>query len=410
MTMSKELARSRGRSCGEAMAADTTFDRQAADRFAWVETTYPSLAGMDLESMVTAFTTERLNSRPDLQRLPELGAVVDAVLAEREGFRETCPDPLRESFHYDFFFFVSHRLQTRYVARTLPPSQCTNFIFRDSAEGGVIQGNNRDDILRPYLGKEPVFPDRGPGAFTVPCVRKIGQVSAALLCDDEPDCLFPVDAEALIPDTITDVREYVGYLERYADFWGPGNRLYVGSDWTVAAVEKANVRMGVRYNDGWGAITACCYLTPEMRAFKESCDQKYYAAAGLDRTGCKERLFWDASIQSYDRLLELTEAENARGATLLGAAGICLDHAVPHGVCHDGRTFHPDEPDGNYTLSTDVTCHGGENARGLHWRLDTMQDDPPPIWTTKPRILPGEGNALRPEWQAELDAAGELGA
>jgi len=233
-----------------------------------------------------------------------------------------------------------------------------------------------------------------------------------VLCDDEPSCLFPVDLGLVIPHGITDVREYVGYLEQYREFWGPGNQLWTDAGGAFAAIDKANVRMGVRYTSGWGAITACAYLSPEMNAFKKERDLRSYLARGWDVNDNTDKAYWDGDEARYRRLVMLVEKEYQRGASLLGAAQIALDHKAPfpERICLAGERGHRDEKEGaqNWTLISSATCTDGPNLRTYHWVIDP--DKPRPIYETACIIIPGEDQEARlPEWQAEVRAAGEIG-
>jgi len=201
----------------------------------------------------------------------------------------------------------------------------------------------------------------------------------------------------------------MGFLDRYKDFWGPGNQIYVDPELNFVAVEKANRRMGVRYStNGACAITACAYLIPEMAAFKKERDAISLKARGWTDDNPDSR-YWEGCERRYHRLLKLVEEENRRGASLLGAARIVLDHAVPFPdrICVAGEKGHPDEKLQNWTLQTFVRCISGPNRRMLCWQMDPTK--PIPVYQTKPWYLTGGGVAMRPEWERELAEAGDLG-
>lgn len=383
--------------------------------FTWARNSYLGAEDLDFEAALIAFSRERMASDLDLAKYPECRGMREVVEAQRRGFADVMNDPAKTAYCLDWYWFCSRRLNTRYVGRTPPPAQCTDFWFADTKEGGPIHGSNRDDLLFGYKGinfREKNIP-RGvmkPQTFTqVTCV---GGVSSAVLCDEEPECLFPVDLALVIPQGITDVKEYVGYLDQYREFWGPGNQLWVDPQMNFAALEKANVRMGVRYSTGCAAITACAYLTSEMNAFKKKRDLQSYLARGWDLADNPDKAYWDGDEARYRRLLELVQKEYDRGATLLGAAEIALDHAVPFParINIQGQASHHDEKPGmqNWSMITNVWCISGPNTRSYNWIIDP--DDPKPVYETECFIIPGEGQEHRlPEWEAEVRAAGEIG-
>jgi hypothetical protein len=125
-----------------------------------------------------------------------------------------------------------------------------------------------------------------------------------------------------------------------------------------------------------------------------------------------DKAYWDGDEARYRRLVMLVEKEYQRGASLLGAAQIVLDHKAPfpERICLAGERGHRDEKEGaqNWTLISSATCTDGPNLRTYHWVIDP--DKPRPIYETACIIIPGEGQEARlPEWQAEVRAAGEIG-
>ncbi len=406
-------ARRRGRAAAEQWVQTHGSGAAARARiendFTWARVGYLGTAELDLGAALVAFSRERLAHALDLQRFPECRGLPDCVRAERAAFAEVCPDPLASAFHFDWYFFVSRRLNCRYVGRTPPPAQCTDFWFADTREGGPIHASNRDDVLFRYQKGHGAPPTRGGPAQHFTAVTCVGGVSSAVMCDDEPACLFPVNLEWLPTDDLKTVRQYMAFLERYRDFWGPGNRLYVDPELNFAAVEKANVRMGVRYSTGWAAITACAYLTPEMNAFHHERDLRSFQARGWDPNDNPDRAYWAGAERRYRRLLDLCEKEHRRGATLLGAAEIALDHAVPFPdrICIAGEKGHRDEKLQNWSMQSFARCISGPNRRMYYWHLDPTE--PVPVYQTPCHIIPGEGVPLRPEWQREVAAAGEIG-
>ena len=375
----------------------------------WVRESYLGAEHMDLEQELLKFHRRRMADEMDLTKFPECRGVREIVEAERRGFREVLDLPLAEAFAYDWFYFCSRYLNVHAVGKAPPPAKCTDIWFADTREGGPIHASNRDDVLFNYR-QDTIQPGkRGGGDMIVNEVACVGGVSAAVLCDEAPNCMFPLDLAWLDTRDLRTVFQYVDFLDRYQEFWGPGNRIYVDSEWNFAATEKANVRMGVRYSKGWAAITACAYLTPEMNAFKRERDLVSFQTRGWNPHDNSDKAYWDGAERRYRRLMQLTEAEAARGATVLGAARVVLDHAVPFPdrVCLAGEQGHPDEKLQNWTLLSFSRCVSGPNRRCYFRQLDraTMA----PIYQAPCHIIPGDDVVVKPEWQAELDAAGELG-
>jgi len=416
ITLSTTEAYDRGRKMAQGrLTGMMTIEQSMKRDFTWARGAYLGAENLDFESAILTFSRERMASELDLVKYPECRGLREVVEATRKGFADVMNDPFKAAYCLDWYWFVSRRLNTRYVGKNPPPAQCTDFWFADTKEGSPIHGSNRDDLLFGYRGinfHEKNTP-RGvmkPETFTK--VTCIGGVSSAVLCDEEPECLFPVDLGMVIPDGITDVKEYVGYLEKYKEFWGPGNQLWTDANMNFVALEKANVRMGARYSTGCCAITACSYVIPEMNAFKKERDLMSYRARGWDENDNPDKSYWAGDESRYRRLLELVRKEHDRGATLLGAAEIALDHAVPFParVNIQGQTGHPqDNPEmQNWSMITNVWCLSGPNTRSYNWVIDP--DNPRPVYETECFIIPGEGQEHRlPEWEAEIRAAGEIG-
>ena len=417
LNLSKEEAYAGGQQAADQALRDDPKTGELHTRmqndFKWARISYLGAAELDLAAELVKFSRERLASDLDLRKYPECRGLRALVEAERQGFADKVDDPLAAAYHFDWYWFTWRRLNTRFVSRTPPPAQCTDFWFAESKEGGPIHGCNLDDVAFRYKKDFAPPPATGPPdkPFSPPGsgIRCIGGVSAAVLCDEEPESLFPVNLDWIMPPGLTDLKEFMAFMERYREFWGPGNRLYVDEDMNFAAVEKANVRVGVRYSSGWAAITACAYLTPEMNAFKKERDELSFKVRAWSNDN-SDAAYWAGAEQRYRRLLELVKKEYQAGATLIGAAQITLDHAVPFParVCLSGEQGHPDEKLQNWTLSSFVECVSGPNRRMLYWVVDPT--NPGSIFHSKCHVIPGEGLERRQgEWEEEVAAAGEFG-
>lgn len=423
LKITKEEAYTLGRKAAQtALSADTgpgNIGAFMANMFKWVADQYPGTQGIELRDELLNFSRERMQADLDLRKFPECRGLAALVRAERKGFAEVINDPLLVAFHFDWYWFCSRRLNTRFVGRAPPRAQCTDFWFADTAEGGPIHGSNRDDVLLFYQKDFAPPPETGPEETPLMGGKRhsspflkitcVGGVAAAVLCDEEPENLFPVNMDWITPDEIMDLKEYLAFKERYRDFWGPGNQIYVDAEMNFAAVEKANVRMGVRYSQGWAAITACAYLTPEMHAFKKARDQLSFKARGWGEDN-PDAAYWSGCERRYRRLLNLVEQEYKNGATLIGAAEIALDHSVPcpERICLAGEKDHPDQKTQNWTIISFARCVAGPNRRMLYWTIDPTR--PEPIYRTKCHVIPGVGlEARRTEWEEEVAQAGEIG-
>lgn len=385
-------------------------ENDMAVAFEYATIAYPILSEADLRHMLPRFSQKRMASDLDVTRYPECGGMAERVRAMRRGAAEVITDPLLAAFYHDWGWFGSRRLNTRFVAAAPPPPQCTRLFFADTAEGGEIQAGNIDNVLMQFEHDNRPPPQTGPAETRFEQVTQVGAVSSAVLCDEEPECLFPVDMAWIMPSGMTDIHAYVDMLARYMEFWGPFNGLYVAPDMRCAVIEKANVRMGVRYSDGWGAITAGAYLDPAMHAFKESCSQRSFEVRGWGADN-PDAVYWDGCEKRYRRLLSLAEAEHQRGATLLGAARITLDHAVPfpERICLAGERGHPEEKLQNWSMLSSAEVSSGPNRRSLFWKIDP--EDLKPIYHTRCHVRAGAGlEARQQEFEAEIEAAGEIGA
>jgi hypothetical protein len=315
-------------------------------------------------------------------------------MAEHKGFLDGCGDPWMVAYQFNWYWFISRRLNTRYIGKAAPAGHCTAVWFRDSKEG-PLSGNNCDDVRRPFEKFTP--PKEGPGGAAFMGITCVGGVSSAVLCDEEPDDIFPVDPFAVMPEDMKTLPEFVKYLRRYHDFFGPGNMLWVDGELNSVAIEKANCRMGVRWEKkGVSAITACSYLTPEMHKFHVERDKRSLKARGWTKD-CPDWVFWRGCDRRYRRLLKLVEEERRRGPTIQGVAKIMLDHAVPmpDRICIAGEKCHRDVSDVNWTLMSQSNVLFGPTRRTLWWRVEGKT----PIYRTKPFLVLGKGVKMQEQWK-----------
>ncbi|MCM8817397.1 MAG: hypothetical protein NC913_07820, partial [Candidatus Omnitrophica bacterium] len=262
-----------------------------------------------------------------------------------------------------------------------------------------MAGQNLDDIVRPFQKFNP--PEKGPSGKPFTKITAVGSASSAVLCDEEPENIFPVDVFEIMPEDIKNLKDFVDFLFRYREFWGPGNIVFADEQFNSVAIEKSNCRMGVRWpKNGASAVTACAYLTPEMNAFKKERDKISFEMRGFDPVDNPDYVFWDGCERRYRRLLQLVEQEASKTPTLEGLVGIMLDHQVPFPdrICLAGEKGHRLDWEANWTLTSSSSVLFGPTRRTLWWRKEGNK----PIYETKPFLILGEGVEMRKEWEKDV--------
>lgn len=226
-------------------------------------------------------------------------------------------------------------------------------------------------------------------------------VSASIFLDDEPEELFPVDPFLLLPTECSgDVSAAVDFLYRYRDFWGPGNHILIDTQLNSVAIEKANVRMGVRSAvNGASAVTALSYQTPELKEYKLERDLLSIQKRGWTTENAPDWIYWRGADARYLRLLSLVEEASKHPATLQEMAAIVTDHAVPYPacVCLAGQTCVP----GVTVEQAEWTAVShSEVLEGPHRRmLFYVAEDGKACYNSPPYLVPGQGVNLKAEWQ-----------
>lgn len=378
-------------------------------------------AQLDMAAEMRMFDAKRLASAPDLARFPELRGHIDLLVAERKAFREaTGLDETACAYAHSWWFFLTRHLWSRHLARydllvppgLIRPQECTNVFMPFGAEGVTI-ADNRDDILcEQYVRHIPLH---RPASLLAgkPVAWCQGGVSSAVLLDDEPACLFPANPHEyglMPPDCLERIDDIIAFMRRYGDFWGPGNQLWVDRQLCAVAVEKTNCLMAVRRPAVRGAvaITACAYLDEGLHAHQMAKTRRALEMMGHTEATSPDLAYHLGSRARYRRLVELTDREAGRpgGATLWGALEIVADHAVPFParICLAGeRTFPDRELYGNWSLSQHAAVITGDGRRCLYRSLQDLHR-PKPVYTYTPKLMLGPGVAMRPEWQADIDA------
>ena len=381
-------------------AAVYSYDILIPESMSGVKTTFPALAEMDLAAEIIRFDRERLANPPDPYTFPETKGLPDLVREERRGFLEGCGgNELLMAYTYSWYFYYSRRINTRYLpgVPTKLNEGCTAVFIPNSTEGGPLYGRNWDITLGPWAQSLMEPPrEAADGA------RKMWTkgVSCSVFLDEEPQEIFPLDPWQLLPEECTEhVDDAVEFLDRYRDFWGPGNSILVDKNLDSVALEKANCRLGVRKSDGGAsAVTALSYLVPEMKAFKEERDRKSVELRGWTVEEAPDWYYWRGADKRYERLLALTAEANRKGASLWDMAAITTDHAAPYPerVCIAGEFRHPMIPRGGEEWTGVSHCEvlEGPNRRMLFF----VVEDGKACYDTPPYLVPGKGVAIRPEW------------
>ena len=406
----RELGRQRGRKAGK--KANGLPDQMEKEFASHLEL-FPSLGDIDMAAAVRDYDRERLACEPDYTVFPEMKGLIDRHLGEREGFREASGlDETATAFHYSYGFFITRRVNALHVARydlIDSRSQCTNVFFPDGVDG-VTTSDNRDDWARlEYRESIPNYRlPPPPKDNAVDWVQ--GGVSSAMPLDEEPECCFPCNPTELIPDEcFDDIHVLVDFMTRYREFYGPGNQLWCDRKLNAVAVEKSNCRVAFRWPTEAGAVcvTACSYLDPELNAFKRERVREVCARKGETEETSIERMYFDGADRRHQRLIDLTNAEAKRGATLWGALGCVADTDVPFPdrVCIAGEVTDPErEANANWTLTQNAQVITGPKRRALYRSIPDLHPDRiRSITEVVPKLVLGEGVEMDPEWQRDID-------
>lgn len=390
-----QQAYERGKRAGLMALKDPNWINMAESVMEWARKSYPASAELDYKQEVIKIEKERMSAGIDLTKFPECRNWVDAVRAEHKGFLEACNNEWMMAHYFNWYWFVSRRLNTRYVRKSAPKGKCTGVWFGDGNEGPMA-GQNLDDLIRPFQKFSP--PEKGPSGEKFKKITPVGSASSAVLCDEEPENIFPVDVFEIMPEDIKKLPEFVDFLYRYREFFGPGNMIFADPEMNSVAIEKSNCRMGVRWaKNGASAVTACAYLTPEMNAFKKERDKISFELRGFDPVDNPDYVFWDGCEKRYKRLLKLVDELASDTPSLKGLTDIMLDHAVPFPdrICLAGEKGHRDDWEANWTLVSSSSVLFGPTRRTLWWRKEGDK----PIYETKPFLILGEGVQMRDEWK-----------
>lgn len=394
--MDLNVAYARGLAAGK-MAMQTSLDLYMASFGDFFKLNYPAAAHLDLLQEILALDRERLASPPDPYKYPETKGLPDVVREERRGFRDaTGYGEMETAFHYSWHFYITRRIQTRYIGVAPPASECSAAYIRNSTEGGPLYGRNWDTGLNEWTYRLLEPPREAADGKRVMWAKG---VSFSIFLDEEPEELFPVDPWALLPtDCTAHVEDAVEFLTRYRDFWGPVNLILVDTHHDAVAIEKANVRLGVRHaDDGAAAVSALACLHPAMKAYKEERDRLSIERRGWTTDEALDWKVWRGKDARYARLDALVAAASRRGASLQDMADIMTDHELPWParVAEAGHSFQNLPPEqGEWTSCSHSEVLEGPNRRMLFYRVEDLT----PCYARPPFLIPGVGVTIRPEW------------
>jgi hypothetical protein len=383
---------------------------------------FPLSAHLDYGAEIVKLWKERLDADLDLTKYPECRGLREIVHAEHQGYLDaTGGNERAAAYHYNWSYYLRLRLSTRYFGfaddQTGKPSrylagasagvraECTAIWFQDTPDGHVM-GKNLDTSPRQIIGRQ--IPCALPGAG-VAGVSLAGTATACMFCDEEPDDIFPVNIDYILPQDIKRVRDYVPFRYRYRQFCGPGNGVYVDETGDSVAIEQTNCRMGWRYAEGGvSAVTGLAYQTPELRALKAERDQLSLDKRGWGH-GAPDWVYWKRCNARYDRLMRLVADESRRGPTLEGMARILLDSEGGSGarISAANEQFHPDVQTDFWTMCTWVAVPFGPKRRTYRW----SQTQPPkgPIFSHDPELVLDESAQNRPEFEDQRQRLARIG-
>jgi len=413
LRITKEQAYARGFAAGKGPYITDDIIADIEGYFPLWRKEFPLSAHLDYRQEIVKLWKERMETDLDLTKYPECRGLGEIVRSEYQGYLDGCGgDPVKAAYYFSWSYFLRLRLQTRYFGFTeeqmgqSPNSvyntkdhACTAVWFEDTPDG-PLNGKNLDTNSYHRMGAN--IPHHIPGGEPIQRVRLMGTGSNAVFCDEEPEEIFPVNIDDILPDDIRTVKEYVEFRHRYRQFSGPGNAVFVDEEGNSVAVEHTNCRMGWRFStNGISAVTAFDYQTPELRQF-----QLERQRLSLQKRGWGEDspdwLYWRGCNARGERLKQLVEEEGKRGPTLEGMARILLDPEgpLPDRISTANEPFYPGLETDMWTMYTWVTAVFGPERRTYRWEQPT--DPCGPIFKRTPELFLEDGVEKQAKFDAEL--------
>ncbi len=321
----------------------------------------------------------RLKALPDLGKYPELRGMDALIRAEWEGLRDGAKlTPGAWAALCDGAFHYRRHILPKggnAQAREKGSGKCSYIYFQDSDHGPLL-ANNLDSSRDEPFG-EPSWPMVNEHLL-------FGGVSSGLFLDETSPEIFPAPVQKLLARYCRSLPEAVELLERYRDFWGPGNAIVVDRNHRIGLIEKSARRIAVRYAEGFGFITAMTAESPEFRAFLDDRRNASLEARGL-AAPCDDTLYWDEADRRRELMKRLVREQSAT-PTLEGLRKI-IQYRGPEGrVAYHADALRPGGPPTEYTLRTTIWLL--REKRALWWAID---GDTPSFETTPKTVeFPGE--------------------
>lgn len=382
---------------------------------------FPLSAHLDYRTEIVKLWQERLDADVDLTRYPECRGLREIVQSEYQGYLDGCGgDTVQAAYYYNWAYFLRLRLQTRYFGfpenergkRTvadvydMSAHACTAVWYEDSPDG-PLNGKNLDSTPNQRMGAW--IPHHIPHGEPIRGIRLMGTASNAIYCDEEPEEIFPVNLDDIVPDDIRTVQDYVEFRHRYRQFCGPGNAVFVDEEGRSVAIEQSNCRMCWRFStNGISAVTAFDFRTPELYAFKLERDRLSLEKRGWNEE-CPDWIYWRGCNARGERLMRLVEEEGRRGPTLEGMARLLLDPEgpLPDRISTANEPFYPGLNSNFWTVYTWVCVVFGSERRTYRW------EQPPnpvvPIFKLAPGLFPGEDVAMQEKFLGQLSRLAAIG-
>ncbi|MCE9590181.1 MAG: hypothetical protein K8S99_06620 [Planctomycetes bacterium] len=322
----------------------------------------PGKSREEIGRLLTEYNRKRLEATPDLAKFPELRGMRELIEAERRGIREGAGlDDVLAAVHFDGQTYFHREIAGK--AQGAPKAHCSVAYFATSDHGPLLASNLDTDIHEPYA--PPGWPLLNEHLI-------FGGVSSGVFLDESSPEIFPVPVFKLIARYCRSAPEAVEMLDRYRLFAGPGNLIIIDRDHRIAMIEKTACRMGVRWADGFGFITAMTQEDPAMKAFVSERRAASLVARGLPNP-CADTRYWDAQDVRREIMNRLTA--DARSDPTLEKMRALMQYRGPDGVVADnGDILAPGDPPIEHTIKMQIICLA--EARALWWTRDNARNIP----------------------------------
>ena len=315
--------------------------KMADYRLSLYESQMPGRTRAEIGNILTEMNRQRLDAVPDLGRYPELRGMRELIEAEWRGTRNGASLNAEQWAATCDGGFYGHRV---IASGRKPPTGCSYVYFPHSDRGPILANN---------LDASPLDPFGPPGWPAVNEHLIIGGVSSGVWFDEESPEMFPAPVMKLVQRYCRNTTEAVDLLQRYNDFWGPGNLIVIDRRHDVAMIEKSACRMGVRRSrDGFGFITAMTAEDPGMHAFLSDRRAHSIKARGMTAP-CSDTRYWGA--QDNRRRIMNRLLDEARSEPTVEKLRAIMQYRGTDGVvCDNGEVLFPGDPPIEHTIKTTI--------------------------------------------------------